>query len=57
MPQNRRLVPLPTPPQLEVIHAADDTVRAELIALPVPRRPAGAPDADVRAADAPLPAA
>lgn len=57
MPQNRRLVPLPTPPQLEVIHAGDDTVRAELIALPTLRRAATpAPDAGP-AADAPLPAA
>lgn len=28
-------------PQLEVIHASDDTIRAELIALPLVRTPMG----------------
>jgi hypothetical protein len=38
VPYDRRF---PAAPQLEVIHAADETVRAELIALPVVRTELG----------------
>lgn len=38
MPYDRRF---PAAPQLEVIHATDETVRAELIALPVVRTELG----------------
>lgn len=38
MPYDRRF---PAAPQLEVIHASDATVRAELIALPVVRTELG----------------
>jgi hypothetical protein len=38
VPYDRRF---PAAPQLEVIHATDETVRAELIALPVVRTELG----------------
>jgi hypothetical protein len=38
VPYDRRF---PAAPKLEVIHAADETVRAELIALPVVRTELG----------------
>jgi hypothetical protein len=60
MPYDRRF---PAAPQLEIIHASDDTIRAELIALPVIRtrptlvtRVAPVP-ALGESVDAPLPAA
>jgi hypothetical protein len=60
VPYDRRF---PAAPQLEVIHASDATVRAELIALPVVRtelgeHAVGAPAAALPpVGDAPRPAA
>jgi hypothetical protein len=53
VPYDRRF---PAAPKLEVIHAADETVRAELIALPVVRtdlgdHTVGAPDGVLRSQD------
>lgn len=47
LPPSHEVVPMPyrsrftVVPQLEVIRASDDTVRAELISLPVIRTPLG----------------